>query len=592
MRYQSPLNDFAFLLDEFLPVQLAEETAGAWNSNQSVVEAAGRFAEDILAPLNRSGDEQGCRFDSGRVSTPAGFRQAYAQFRDDGWVDLREDGQQGAVSTALAFCIDEVVAAANIAFSNYVGPTRRVVQALSLQTDAGVRREYLQQLAGGAWGGTLCLTEPHCGTDLGLISTRAEALARNGEYALTGTKIFVTSGEHDLTENIVHLVVARIAGAPAGVKGLSLFLVPKLCRDHDGAPLQPNAVQCAGVEHKMGLRASATCTLQFERARGILIGAAGEGLRGIFPVMERERLSIALQSVGVAGRAYQGAVAYARERLQGRAVTGAQFPQQAADPLIVHGDIRRMLLTMKAYTEGSRALLLWIGAEIDRARREQDPERRRAALDFVQLMTPMAKAFATDVAVETANLGLQVMGGHGYIRESGMEQLLRDVRVTPLYAGANGIQALDLVARKLPARGGAMLELFTASVERVMNAWRSQSDAQHLTAPVFAGLEQLKDATRYLQEHGGRSPHLAGTLGTTYLHLFGHVALSFLWAHAALVAERNLRSGAGGRSRSFYEAKVATAGFYFAHLLPRTDGLLRSILAGADAILQLDPDAY
>lgn len=577
--YRAPLRDYEFLLDELF---LAPELGSArqvWRSHGDVLEPAARFCEEVLAPLYRTGDEEGCRFKDGEVFTPAGFRAAFTQFNANGWSGLTEgndDGHEGGhIGSAAAFCFDETLGAANLAFSNYLGPTKRVAQAIQAHADQRTKRLYGDALHSGECGGTLCLTEPQCGTDLGLIRTRAKLEASSGEYLLSGTKIFVTSGEHDLTRNIIHLVLARIEGAQPGIKGLSLFLVPKLV---DGGSTR-NAVQCIGIEHKMGIRASATCTLELDRARGVLIGKPGEGMRSLFPIMERERLTIALQSIGLAEHAYQKARNYATVRLQGRSASGIKSPELPADPLVVHADVRRMLLTMRAYTEGTRALLIWIASQIDHARRESNAEARRDALDFVQLLTPLAKAFATDLGVETTRLGIQVMGGHGYIRESGMEQLARDAHVTPLYAGANGIQALDLVVRKLRARDGRMLDLFTTPVKAVMESWRAHPDAEEFTAPVLQGLEKLTVATKFLQEQGSRDPELAGAVGTAYLHLFGHVALAFLWSHAALIASKH-----PGADRAFYDAKIITAKFYLQHLYPVIEAHARSIAAGSKAV--------
>jgi alkylation response protein AidB-like acyl-CoA dehydrogenase len=590
--YRAPLQDYRFLIDEIMPSLVPGADAQSWSACDTMLEAAARFSENVLEPLNRSGDVAGCRYDDGKVHTPPGFRDAYGLLRDGGWMSATEGEDEGAISTVAAFCFDETVAAANLAFGNYLGPTKRVAQALSYLADRDLSARYLQPLLAGDYGGTLCLTEPECGTDLGLISTRAELGAIAGEYLISGTKIFVTAGEHDLTSNIIHLVLARIVGAPAGAKGLSLFLVPKLTPRANSNETQANGVRCIGIEHKMGLRASATCALQFERSRGILLGAPGSGLKSIFPIMERERLSIALQSVGVAEHAYQKALAYARERLQGRAARGPARADLPADPIIVHGDVRRMLLTMKVYTEGSRALLLWTGSQIDRARRETDPGRRQDALDFVQLLTPVVKAFATDLGTETANLGIQVMGGHGYICESGMEQLARDVRVTQLYAGANGIQALDLVARKLPAREGRMLDLFTSPMQSIMDSWPKHALAASHAKAMSDAIQQLRAATELMQEGMRGDPDLAGSAGYAYLQLFGHVALGFLWAHTAVIASARLDSSGGVQSKQFYAAKIAIAQFYLQHLLPSVERHLRSVLAGTDAIMRLDADAF
>jgi alkylation response protein AidB-like acyl-CoA dehydrogenase len=536
MTYRAPLDDYRFLLDSFVPSLVG---APRWTDDGDVVEALARFAEAELAPLNRLGDEAGCRLEGGAVHTPDGFAAAYARFRDGGWPAIGA----GEVGAGALFCMDEILGGANLAFSNYVGPTKRVLQTLEAFGDDALKGAYLEPLRAGRIGGTLCLTEPQCGTDLGLVSTRATPVEDG--YRINGAKIFVTSGAHDLTDNTLHLVLARLDGAPAGPRGLSLFAVPAFTPE--GAR---NGVVCTGIEHKMGIRASATCSLSFESAHGVLVGAPGAGLKAIFPAMESERLVIALQSLGLAEHALQKARDYALGRLQGRAVSGPRYPDRPADPIIVHADVRRMLLTMRANVEGARALLAWTAAHLDRAGDDLDSR------DFVLLMTPMLKAFVTELGVETTNLGVQVFGGHGYIRESGVEQLVRDARVTPLYAGANGIQALDLILRKLPMREGRMLALFTGAV-------REATD----DVAVEAALTKLERATAFLAE--SKDPNLAGAVGLDYLHLFGHVALTFAWSHAAA-----LNAG-----------KVAVADFYRQRMAPEIDRRLASILAGSATVM-------
>lgn len=590
--YRAPLNDFRFVTESLVPALTSSAAEDAWPTAQIVLESAARICEHVLAPLNRSGDESGCRYHAGQVSTPPGFGAAFEVVRSCGWLSSSEEGEDAAMTTATAFCFDEMLAGANVAFSNYLGPTKRVAQALRNLADPELAETYLQDLLSGRCGGTLCLTEPQCGTDLGLINTRADASGAAGEYALTGTKIFVTSGEHDLTENIVHLVLARIAGAPGGVKGLSLFLVPKLRPQTAGSGPVRNAVACTGIEHKMGIRASATCTLGFEGARGMLLGPAGGGLRAIFSIMERERLTIATQSVGLAEHALQKARAYARERLQGRAAGAAAAANLPADPIIVHADVRRMLLTMKAYVEGARGLLLWTAHFIDVSRHSPDEERRNDAREIAQLLTPMAKAFVTDTCTEATNLGMQVLGGHGYIRESGMEQLVRDARVTQLYAGANGIQALDLVARKLPARDGRAFELLMRAVEQSLSAQQENAALAPLTAALRDGIEKLRAATRLLQHEMPHDPNLAGSAGYAYLQLFGYVALGIVWTSAAHLAQQRIDNPDGVHTQDFWAAKIATASFYVQHLMPNVERCLASIRAGSAATMQLSAEAF
>lgn len=590
--YRAPLDDFRFLMEDLVPALTGTSCDDAGPTAQMMLESAARICETVLGPLNRSGDEFGCRYEAGRVSTPPGFAAAFAVVRSCGWLSSSEDGEDAAMSTVTAFCFEEMLAASNVAFSNYLGPSKRVAQALRTLADPHLKASYLEALLSGRCGGTLCLTEPHCGSDLGLISTRAETTGTAGEYALTGTKIFVTSGEHDLTENIVHLVLARITDAPGGVKGLSLFVVPKFLPGTDGRALQSNAVACSGIEHKMGIRGSATCTITFEGARGVLLGAAGGGLRSIFSIMERERLTIAMQSVGLAEHAYQKARAYARERLQGRTAGGAANAHLPADPIIVHADVRRMLLTMKAYTEGARALLFWTAQLIDVSRRCSDEKRRGEARDFVELLTPMVKAFVTDVCTEATNLGMQVMGGHGYIRESGMEQLVRDVRVTQLYAGANGIQARDLVSRKLTAHDGRGPELFLELMEQLLQRRPESATIAPLARAVRDGIEKLRGATGFLRQEMPRDANLSGSAGYAYLHLFGYVVLGVLWVHAADIAQQRIQQSDGTHTRDFWAAKIATAEFYVQHLMPSVERCLASIRVGSGMMMQLSAEAF
>lgn len=589
-RYRAPLDEFRFLIEDVIPSLISSSNASAWSAGQPVLESAARVCENVLAPLNRDGDECGCRYEAGRVTTPPGFVAAFEVVRDCGWLSASEEGEDATLSTPSALCFDEMLASANVAFSNYLGPTKRVVQALRNLADPQLLATYLPPLLSGECGGTLCLTEPHCGTDLGLINTRAEPTGTPGEYAISGSKIFVTSGEHDLTDNIVHLVLARIAGAPGGVKGLTLFLVPKLLPAADTKTMARNGVLCTGIEHKMGIKASATCTLRFEKALGTLLGAPGGGLRAIFSIMERERLTIATQSVGLAEHALQKARAYARERMQGRAASRPPASHLPADPIIAHADVRRMLLTMKAYTEGARALLLWTAQLIDDGRLAADEARRSDSHEVAQLLTPVAKAFITDICTEATSLGIQIMGGHGYIRESGMEQLYRDARVTQLYAGANGIQALDLVARKLPARDGHAFERLMQWIEESLAARPANAELDPLVQSVRDGADKLRAATRILLEGIPRDADLAGSVGYAYLQLFGHVALGAMWVHMAHAAQEHADDGV--YSREFCAAKMATAHFYAQHLMPVIERCVASIRAGSSATMRLDAEAF
>src|SRR5690554_2168577 len=467
--YQAPLRDMRFVLNEVFDVAnlwselpgLAEVIDG--ETAMAVLEEAGKVIAGSIAPLNRSGDEEGCSWNDGVVKTPAGFVEAYQAYAQGGWVGVGGDPQYGGMGMpkVIGAQVEEMVNSANLSFGLYPMLTAGACLALNSHASEELKQKYLPNMYAGVWAGSMCLTEPHAGTDLGLIRTKAEPQA-DGSYKVTGTKIFITGGEHDLTENIIHLVLAKLPDAPAGSKGISLFLVPKFLVNEDGSLGERNAVSCGSIEHKMGIKASATCVMNFDGARGYLIGELNKGLNAMFTMMNYERLSIGIQGIGCAEASFQNAVAYACDRLQGRAASGPVSADRAADPIIVHPDVRRMLLTMKAMTEGGRAFACFVGQQLDLARHAEDADERRDAEALVALLTPVAKAFFTDSGLESCVLGQQVLGGHGYIREWGQEQLVRDVRIAQIYEGTNGIQALDLLRRKVVADGGAGLRRFCA----------------------------------------------------------------------------------------------------------------------------------
>ncbi|HYS94216.1 MAG TPA: acyl-CoA dehydrogenase family protein, partial [Candidatus Acidoferrales bacterium] len=455
--YKAPLRDYRFVLTELFDVGELAKLPGYEEATpdlfESVLEEGAKLCEGVLLPLNRSGDEEGCTFENGVVRTPKGFKEAYDTFRRGGWTALGcepEHGGQGLPRTLHTF-VEEMICATNLAFGMYPGLSYGAYNALEEHGTEALKQRYLPKLADGTWSGTMCLTEPHCGTDLGQIRTKAEPTGDGGVYKITGTKIFISAGEHDLADNILHLVLAKIPGGPPGTRGISLFLVPKFLSKDDGALGPRNGMRCGSIEHKMGIKASSTCVMNFDAAEGYLVGEAHKGMRAMFTMMNGARLGVGIQGLGLGETAYQTARAYAAERLQGRSVAGAKFPEKPADPIIVHPDVRRMLFTMRAWTEGARALAAWVAIELDKAIKHPDPAEREAADDFVSLMTPIVKSMFTDNGFACANLGMQVMGGHGYIREWGMEQLVRDCRITQIYEGTNGIQALDLVGRKLPS---------------------------------------------------------------------------------------------------------------------------------------------
>src|ERR671918_157773 len=593
--YSAPLRDMRFVLHELLEVGRLASLPGYAEATpdliDAVLEEGAKLAENVLFPLNRSGDEEGCTFENGVVRTPKGFKEAYDQFAQGGWVGLAADpafGGQG-LPAVVKVVVDEMVCSANLSFGTYPGLSGGAYKAIEHHADEALKALYLPRLVDGSWSGTMCLTEPQCGTDLGLIRTRAEP-AGDGRYSITGTKIFISAGEHDLTENIIHLVLARLPDAPAGIKGISLFLVPKFL-PRDGAPGPRNGVRCGGLERKMGIKASATCVMNFDGATGWLIGEPHRGMRAMFTMMNEARLEVGIQGLGIAETAYQSAVAYARERLQGRALSGAQAPDQPADPIIVHPDVRRMLLTMRASSEGARALAYWIGMSLDLARRHPDPAARQAADDLIALMTPIIKAYFTDQGSTCANLGVQVMGGHGYIREWGMEQLVRDARITQLYEGANGIQALDLVGRKLPAHYGRYLRSFFHPVMAFIEQHQMNAALADFVLPLAKAYARLQQVTLHLAQQGLRDPNEAAAASYDYLRLFALVAMAWLWVRMVEVAKAKLAAGADGDA-AFYEAKVKTARFFMTKMLPESGALLAQIMAGGKPLMDFEEAAF
>ncbi|WP_165679642.1 acyl-CoA dehydrogenase family protein, partial [Metapseudomonas otitidis] len=471
--YNAPLRDLRFVLHELFEaprlwarLPALAETVDS-DTADAILEEATKVTGGLIAPLNRSGDEEGAQWIDGQVITPAGFKAAYATYIEGGWVGLSGNPQYGGMGMPkmLAVQFEEMLYAANSSFALYSALSAGACLAIDAHASTELKQAYLPNLYAGTWAGSMCLTEPHAGTDLGIIRTKAEPQA-DGSYRITGTKIFITGGEQDLTENIIHLVLAKLPDAPAGPKGISLFLVPKVLVNADGSLVQPNALSCGSIEHKMGIKASATCVMNFDGATGYLIGDANKGLAAMFTMMNYERLSIGIQGIGCADASYQSAVAYARERLQSRAPTGPQAQHKVADPILVHPDVRRMLLTMKALTEGGRAFACYVGQQLDLAKFSDDADERQAAEALVALLTPVAKAFFTDTGLESTVHGQQIFGGHGYIREWGQEQRVRDVRIAQIYEGTNGIQALDLLGRKVVANGGTSLRRFTAEIRR------------------------------------------------------------------------------------------------------------------------------
>ena len=586
--YQAPLRDIRFVLNEVFEADKLWQSLpgldGAIDAEtaDAMLEEAGKITSQTIAPLNRNGDEEGAVWNDGEVTTPAGFKQAYATYAEGGWVGLGGNPVYGGLGMpkTLGVQVEEMLYGANSSFALYIALTAGSTLALDAHGSEELKQTYLPQMYAGTWAGTMCLTEPHAGTDLGIIRTRAVPEA-DGSYSVTGTKIFITGGEHDLTENIIHLVLAKLPDAPAGPKGISLFLVPKFLVNEDGSLGERNAVTCGSIEHKMGIKGSATCVMNFDGARGYLIGEVNKGLNAMFTMMNYERLSIGIQGIGCAEASYQSAVDYARERIQSRAPTGAVQPDKAADPIIVHPDVRRMLLTMKAMTEGSRAFSTYVGMQLDISKFAEDEAIRKKGEDLVALLTPVAKAFFTDVGFENCVHGQQVFGGHGYIREWGQEQLVRDVRIAQIYEGTNGIQALDLMGRKTVANGGAFFKVFAAEIQDFIAANNDGAMAEFVQ-PLQRALDNLTQLTEEVIERSRSNPNEVGAASVEYLHTFGYTAYAYMWARMASVAL------AAQDADDFYQAKLSTARFYFKRLLPRIHSLSESVRAGSDVLFELD----
>ncbi len=591
--YKTPLRDLRFVYRELLDPQQIQALPGCEEVTPELVDAileeAGRFCEEQLFPLNQSGDEEGCRFEDGRVFTPKGFKEAFRAFAAAGWTTLHaapEYGGQG-LPKYINMMLEEIISSSNFSFGLYPGLTSGASNAIDGYASDELKQRFLPKMVAGEWSGAMCLTEPQCGTDLGMLRTRAEPL-ENGGFLLSGSKMFITAGEHDLTDNIIYLVLARTPDAPKGIKGISLFLVPKIRVLDDGTLGRPNGVSCGSIEKKMGIHASSTCVINFDGAEGYLLGELNRGMQAMFVMMNSERLAVGIQGLGVAEASYQGAVEYARERLQGRALNGTKYPDKPADPILVHPDVRRMLLTMRAYIEGNRALSGWVSRELDRSLRHADLRTRQDAADFVALMTPIVKAFMTDSGFEVTNIGMQIFGGQGYIRENGMEQYVRDARVAQIYEGTNGIQAMDLVGRKLPAHTGRYLRQFFHPVRAYLEEKENDFSMHVYLMPLAKAFGRLQQATAWLAQKGMENPEEAGAAATEYMRLFALVALGYLWMRMADIGKQKR----DGDESLFYQAKVDTARFYIERILPQTGALFASIMAGSKGMMKFNDDAF
>jgi alkylation response protein AidB-like acyl-CoA dehydrogenase len=592
--YKAPLADMRFVMFDLLKLdaQYARIDGGA-NATRDVIDAildeAARFSEQVLAPLNAIGDEQGCVLDkaTATVTTPAGFKEAYTKYIEGGWNGLTAPEKYGGqhLPESIGAPLKEMLDSANLSWGNFPLLSHGATEALRLHGEEWQREAFLKPIVEGRWTGTMCLTEPHCGSDLGLLKTKAEPNA-DGTYRLSGTKIFITAGEHDLTENIVHLVLARLPDAPQGVKGISLFIVPKYKVGKSGQMGERNAVTCGAIEHKMGIKASVTCVMNFDGAEGWLIGQPNKGLNAMFTMMNTARLAVGIQGLGLIERAYQHALAYARDRLQGRSLSGPKFPDKPADPLIVHPDIRRMLLTQKAFAEGGRALGYYAASLVDLVERAPDELERKRAEELLSFIIPITKALLTEAANECTYHAVQIMGGHGYIHESGMEQFARDARITTIYEGTTGIQALDLLGRKVMQAQGAGLKQFLEEISAFCHGNAQNPDLADFIGPLAIAAKDWASVTQEIGKRVMGNPDEIGVCAVDYLFYSGYVALAYFWARSVAAAE------ASAQSADFKQAKRATARFYFSRILPRTLTHGAALRSAADTLMTLPAASF
>lgn len=593
-QYKAPVRDMQFLVHEMFNAEQQYQALGYSDVNRDLIDAilteGAKFTESELAPLRISGDEHGAQWQDGVVTTPPGYREAFQSFRDNGWATIAIDPRWGGqgLPHSLNIIFHEMCFTANIAWGAIVTLTHGAIRAIEAHASEALKEQYLPKLGSAEWTGTMCLTEPHAGSDVGLVKTKAEPQA-DGSYAITGTKIFITQGENDYADNIIHLVLARLPGAPKGPKGISLFLVPKWLPDAQNQPGERNQVSCASIEKKMGLKASPTCVMNFDGARGWLVGQPNAGLACMFTMMNAARLDVGIEGLAAAELAFQGAVSYARERLQMRAPTGPAMPEKDADPIIVHPDVRRMLMTQKALAEGCRALAYHIALQLD-VESHGDETARKAASDRVALLTPINKAFLTDRGLECANIGVQVFGGHGYIREHGMEQVVRDVRIALLYEGTNGIQANDLVGRKLIANQGRLLRSFLDEVDALCAAGADDTQVNAWLQVLAQHSQEWWQLAQELIARAGEDLNGAYASAVEFQDYAGYVTLAYFWARMARTAAAQLAAGKG--DEAFYKAKLQTARFYFERLLPRTRGLVDIIRAGSGPVMALAEDEF
>ena len=593
--YKAPLRDIRFVLEELLECDshyatLVGRSEFSKDLRDAAINEASKLAEEVLSPLNQTGDREGCQFDNGEVTTPKGFGEAFQAYAAGGWAGLSATEDLGGQNLPASFglVINELFGTANWAWNMYTGLTFGAVKCITEHGSDEQRQTYVRKMVEGKWTGTMCITEAHCGSDIGLSRTRAEPQA-DGSYAITGTKIFITGGEQDMVENIVHLTLARVAGAPEGTKGISLFIVPKYLPDADGNPAERNSVSAGSIEHKMGIKGSSTCVMNFDGAKGFLVGEENSGLEQMFTMMNEARIGTALQGLCGTELSFQGALSYAKERLAMRSLTGPKNPDGPADPIIVHPDVRRMLLTQKALAEGFRAFLYELSFNGDAMFDGKTEEIRKAAEERLSFLTPIAKAFCTEMGYEAANLGLQVFGGHGYISEHGMEQIVRDTRIAMVYEGTTGIQALDLIGRKVLGTGGELLKKYTKEIHQFCKAEENNETVAPYIEKLSALNKEWGDLTMTI---AGKVENLdeVGAASVDYLMFGGFVVLAYTWARMAVIADKKLQQGAD--EKTFYQAKLKTAEFYYKRLLPRAAAHAEAARGGGGCLMALDADDF
>jgi len=593
--FKAPQKEALFVMNELLGFEKHYADLGFTDATPDMVEAifseAAKFAENVLAPINANGDEEGCKWEDGDVTTPAGFKEAYKQYVDGGWTGMTHPEELGGQNLpySLGSVMAEWFSSANHSWAMYPGLSQGCIETLKEHGTAEQQKMFLNNLIGGQWTGTMCLTEPHCGSDLGMLKCKA-VKNDDGTYSLTGTKIFISAGEHDMSDNIVHIVIARLPDAPSGTKGISLFVVPKFHAGPEGEKLDRNGVTCGSIEHKMGIKGSATCVINFDDAKGYLVGTENRGLNCMFTFMNTARIGTGLEGLSASEVAFQGALVYAKDRLQFRAMTGVKNPDGPADPIINHPDVRRMLLTQKAFAEGNRALAVYAMKLVDISQANQDEDAKQLAESKLALLTPIVKAFLTETAQETTSYGMQVFGGHGFIKEWGMEQLARDTRICTMYEGTTGIQAIDLLARKVVGSKGKLLSVFTNEVKEYCKSIRDKSQFNAWSNSIDTHVDEWHQITEDIMHRAAKNPAELGAASVDYLMYSGYVVVGYFWLQMAVVAQQKLDEGTS--DPEFYQAKLHTTKFYFDRLLTRTRSLVSAMESGADNLMNMQEEQF